>query len=454
MQQNNTPSIWFGRETMGEGNPFEVPLGALENGFYLALGKSGSGKTTTIRKIIDQLMGYPLAPLNARQGYKPTFHIIGYHPDYQFIDFERSGCATNLTEDDVNVLSFDYETGNAGINVLEPLIKTNSEMYKSIEDFVALCQIAHPGLGLIQKTYLKDILGHVIKKVRDEEDRAADLVDLLDEITHIQKSIKSGLTDGTLRKILRLKESKELKNKRLKAEKLTPKEIEDLNKEIDEDTASLIEETTNLVKSDEIWVAGEYYSEFDVKILSTLQPVIIELIRPKFFTRKNCGAPDFQKVNVPKRGKVNFYDISMLDERSMSLMTRVLLSRIFNGCRLSMPDDMRDPEFPNTFIIADEVRYMESSLKSKTDPGNLIVGGGRKFGLGMLVGGQSADQLSDDMISAFSLKIIMEQNDTKYKDTYKHFRIKEGLLNKVKAKQTGAIKVGAEPAKLVSLFRG
>jgi len=446
MEQSIGPGIWFGREATNEGNSFTVPLSTLENGFYLALGKSGSGKTTTIRKMIDQLMGYELAPLNVRQNCKPTFHIIGYHPDYQFIDFLRSGCASNISEDDVNVLSFDYDKGNAGINVLEPLIKTKSEVYKSIEDFVALCQIAHPGLGLIQKTYLKDILAHVITKVREEEDRAADLTDLYNEIVHIQKSIKSGLTDSTLRKILRLKESKENKNNRIKNEKLTPKQIEDINKEIEEDTAAIIEETNTLIKSDEIWVSGEYYSEFDVKILSTIQPVITELIRPKFFTRKHGVAP--------KRGKINFYDISMLDERSMSLMTRVLLSRIFNGCRLSMPEEMRDPEYPNTFIIADEVRYMESSLKSKTDPGNLIVGGGRKFGLAMWVGGQSADQLSDDMISAFSLKIIMEQNDTKYKDTYKHFRIKESLLNKVKAKQTGAIKVGSSPAKLVNLFKG
>lgn len=446
MQYSEKPAIWFGRETLGQGAPFVAPLDSLENGFYLALGKSGSGKTTTIRKMIDQMMGFAMAPLNARQDYKPTFHIIGYHPDYEFEDFQRTGCTVNICEDDVNVLNFDYENGNAGINVLEPLVKSRSETYKCIEDFVGLCQVAHPGLGLVQKTYLKDILTHVVNKIRDEEGRNADIADLYNEIVDIQKSLKSGLTDSTLKKILRLKESKQNKLDRIKYDNLTQKEIDDLKAEIEENTASLIEETNSLIKSDDIWMGGEYYADFDVKTVATLQPLITELIRPKFFSRKG-GA-------TPKRGKINFYNISMLDQRSMSLMTRVLLSRIYDGCRLSMPIEHRDPAYPNTFIVADEVRYMASSMKESNDPANLIVGGGRKFGLGMIVGGQGSDQLSDDMKGAFSIKIIMEQNDTNYKDTHKHFRISEKLLNQVKAKETGAIKVGAKPAKLVNLFRG
>ena len=446
MNYSSNPILHLGRNNFGSGQEFNVDLTTLENMFFLLLGKSGAGKSHTIRKIMDQIFGYASSPIT--ETGKPTFHVLGYHPDFSYEDFASSGATDNITSEDINILNFDYTEGNTATNILQPLKNSEALRFRTTEDFIGFCRIAHPGIGLHQQKYLRDILEHTYEHIARTEGRYPDLADLYDEVLLIKKSLSTGLNSSVIRNMKKLRREKNALDKILKSNNSTEDQKRKAQTEAEANEFALIDEVTALIKTDSAWVKNEYYADFDLKTLQTLDPLISELIRPQFFTRKSG-----QHANArPMPGAINFYDIHMLEERHMDLMTHVLLSRIYHGCVIKTKKEHMNPSVAHTYIVGDELRYLASASDKKTSPANLIFGGGRKFGIGMIVGGQGADQLSEDMARAFSLKIILAQNEAAYKDTHKYFRIKEAMVTQIVAKQSAIIKHGAV-TELVNLFR-
>ena len=440
-------ALELGRASKGDGQRISIDLASLENHFYCLLGKSGAGKSHAIRKLIDQLYGMHVAP-KMREGVvsyeKPTFHILGYHQDFEYQYFEDGGANVNVTRESINHLSFDYTDGDTSINILQPLNNSDSLRFRTTEDFVSFCKVVHGGMGMTQQTYIKEILDVIYARFTSKENRAPDITDLYNEIKQIQKSLKTGIAGDVTRKMARLKNERKKINKEIERGDLDTDGKAKAEAELDEIAAQLMDELAVMVKQDTIWVKDEYYAEFDEKTVNTLDFLIASLIRPAFFSRE-------RKVS-PKNHMINLYDISILEEKHMNLMTHVLLSRLYHGCALTTRQQFMNPAYANTFIVGDELRYMADAAKDHTSPANLIFGGGRKYGMGMIVGGQGANQLSEDMARAFSIKLILAQNESAYRDTDKFFRIKENMIKQIVAKQSAVLKYGAT-AELVDLFR-
>ncbi len=436
----NAPIIRLGRKELGGGDVVNINLAELENQFWLCLGKSGSGKSHTVRHIIDQMSGYQLDPRNG--GMPPTFHVIGYHPDFGYEHFQKSGAFRNIGPESINTLDFDYKQGDASINPLQPLTNDPSAQFATIEDFIAYCKVVHPGIGAVQIKYIRDILDNVYKRC-SKEGVCPDVTDLHQEIQMIKKSLKSGLGVEATRAMQKLRKEQIEKEKQFKSKETDTKGKEKLEGELNDLVAEMVDEFATYIKQNTIWVKDEYYADFDLSTVSTLDVLVAGLIRPNFFTR-DCQAR-------PRQGLINVYDIHKLGERHQELMTHVLLTRLYKRCIATTPSHMLNPSVAHTYIVADEVRYMNACARDLMSPANLIMGGSRKFGMGMLVGGQGADQLSSDMARAFSVKIILDQNEAAYNDTKKFFRVNESILRKIISKRSAFIKSGSM-AELVNLF--
>jgi len=436
----DSPMIYLGRKELGGGESISINLEELENQFWLFLGKSGSGKSHTVRHVMDQMSGYQLDPRNG--GLPPTFHVIGYHPDFGYDHFVNSGACRNIVPESINRLDFDYMEGDTSINPLQPLTDDPSAQFATIEDFIAYCKVVHPGIGSVQIKYIRDILDNVYSRC-SKEGRCPDVTDLFNEIQMIKKSLKSGLGVEATRAMQKLRKEQIEKEKAYKSGDADTKGKEKLEGELNDLVAEMVDEFATYIKQNTIWVKDEYYADFDVGTVSTLDVLVAGLIRPNFFTR-GCRTR-------PVQGLINVYDVHKLGERHQELMTHVLLTRLYKRCIVTTPSNMLNPAVAHTYIVADEVRYMNACARDLMSPANLIMGGSRKFGMGMLVGGQGADQLSADMARAFSVKIILDQNEAAYNDTKKFFRINEAILRKIVSKRSAYVKSGSM-SELVNLF--
>lgn len=442
MSTYNSPILDLGRNARGSNERVIVELNKLENFFFLMLGKSGAGKSHTIRQIIDQLFGYSLRPTGHQWG-QPTFHILGYHPDFDYQFFEEGGANTNVRPESINKLNLNYIEGDTSINLLAPLIDNDSYRYRTIEDFCSFAKIVHPSLGIHQLRYLRETLDNLYRIITHKEDRLPDISDLFNEIKHIKNCLQNGLSGDINRKLGKLRDKRASIEKLLRGKKLDTKQKDEKQAELDEMKDELIEEFGTLVHTNAVWMSDEYFKDFDLSTIKTLESVVVEMIRPGFFDRKGPARP--------QPGMINFYDIHKLEDKHLNLMTHVLLSRLYHGAVARTPKELMNPAYAHTFIVGDEMRYLESATKEKSSPGNLIMGGGRKFGMGGIFGGQGADQLSDDMARAFSLKVIMAQNEAAYRDAEKYFRVKEAMLRKVEPKKSAIVKFGDNTA-LTNLF--
>jgi len=441
MSDLSTPFLYVGREARDTGASIKIALQHLENHFYLCLGKTGAGKSHTIRNIMDQLYGYHTVQ-SPRGSRPPTFHVLGYHPDFDYSFFEKSGANRNIGPESINVLDLDYTEGDASINILAPLSDSESYRYRAIEDFIAFCRVAHSGIGIVQEKYLRDILTPLYGKIKKSEDRYPNAKDLLDEIYYIKSCLGNGLNGDINSGLARLREKRSEIERKIKNKEYDTKGIEEAREKLNEIEGEMLDLFSTLVKQDKAWLSDEYFANMDVRIVRSLEPLVAEMVRPGFFTRQTSKRP------LP--GVINYYKMDRLGPAHKKLLTHVLLSRLYAGAELMTPLDRINMPFAETYIVADELQYIRSAA-AEGGPMDTIMNGSRKFNMGMICGGQGAEQVTGPMANAFSLKFLLAQEYAAYPNCEKYFGVKKGAMQQVVPKKS-AMFCGAGAKTLVNLF--
>ena len=127
--------------------------------------------------------------------------------------------------------------------------------------------------------------------------------------------------------------------------------------------------------------------EWDAKRVRAISKTLRALLDTGLFSGDNIGI---------RRGQVNVIDVSKLKHKHRQMLIRVLLDRVLGYAIRSTPPEKMNTKLPHTVVILDEAKYAAAAGRGLFTPLNRIATEGRKYGLGMVVGVQRSEHLTED----------------------------------------------------------
>lgn len=430
-----------------------VALNRMSNPHILACGKSGSGKSHLIKNIIGHLYARGL-----------TVHVLALHPDYTHEEFVKSGVGHLVPEAALNEMNYDYVGGDASVNPLEfnPQ-RENGGVFMAIQEFVEVARLFNPSMGSRQATYLQKILEETYQEKgvhHDDPDTWVQIVDgrqstahhptlydVKEKLQEVMKAVSTGLNVTVFQRI-------GLLNRKLKTlqRKLRHSQEDALTAAIEEEIEKSLEaleiNIRDMVRS-QVYEDSEppFYAGWKLDALETLADIVDGMITSTLFTR---GLDADSGVKKPRKGRINVHQLSHLSYGHQKTMIHILLNRLYSAS-MRMCRNL-NPEVPDTYIVLDEGRYAQEAAKTPMSPLNVIFGGSRKFGLGMIIGVQGPDQLSKDMAENFCVKFILASSESSYGDAKKYFNLGPAQMKRITPRQDALLSVDGAPFELTRVF--
>ena len=438
----NTP-FSLGKDSQGEDVTFQ--LSQLPNPHVVFCGKSGSGKTFNIVNLIDNLV---------MQGL--TFHVLGFHADFAYEDFAKRNATRCVTPETINHMKFQYSNSDISLNPFsfDPH-PDHGGIVNAVKSVVNVVQLSYKKLGEKQQGYLEKTLMEIYEqKGFVQEDQSTwgkqtmisendgkrvsslpTLEDLLVELDLIYSNLTTELNESLYTNIRKLRHKVEKSKSRMNDPDVSAAAADKARDAYKIEIEHLDGLFKKLVEQDSLGLRGTaYYSEWDKNTVNSLRDIINRMILSTLYTGRAAQ---------PLKGHINFYDISKLQPKDQETITYILLNKIYNKAVIDTGDDL-NPDFPSSYVVADEGRYIGAAAKNPMSPVNLMMGGARKFGLGLMVGIQGAHQMSKDMSDNFALKFVVDSDISSDSEMRKSFGLSSNMMRKLVPKKNAWISIGSK----------
>lgn len=396
----------------GKRTPVVWDTEKLINGHMLIVGKSGTGKTYTLKKILDQISA------QAHPG-KMRVHIMDVHGDIE-IDGASSVKFSEATPYGFNPLSINPDPDFGGVR-------------KRIQSFIATLSRTGFRLGPKQEAALRNVLNdlYAANGFYDNDPNSWRLNDgvprryakkhptMEDAVRFAQAKLK-GMFLGTSSKSVSALEKlyrkqNQFHNKLKAAGKLSkPDEIEAMQVEIQatiEECVSLYKEHMETMKTGhELGDLIKYDSKDVMKsVVDRLENLHnIGIFRPQ--------RPPFDMGSALWR-----YDIKALAPDEKKLFVSFILEAIFQqASQRGVQKDLVE------VVVLDEAHLFLTD--DPDNPINVIAKEARKFGLGLFAASQSPTHFSDDFLSNVSTKIILGIDEMYWDGSVRKLKMKADAL--------------------------
>lgn len=394
----NTPVVWDTKR--------------LINGHVLIVGKSGTGKTHTLKKMVSQM--------SAQSNGKLRVHVMDVHGDIE-LDGASTVKFSESTPYGFNPLTINPDPDFGGVR-------------KRVQSFIAALSRTGFRLGSKQEAALRNILFDLYA--------ANGFIDSDPSTWNIDPSKSTG---RYARKQPSMEDAVRFANAKLRGmflgtssktvaalEKLYRKQIQLQNKikysnkaldtaemeAVQNDIAKLSTEAMDYFKEhmDSMQTGRELddlikYDSKDVmkSVVDRLENLHnIGIFRPK--------RPPFD-VNCP----IWRYDIKALSTDEKKLFVSFILEAIFlRATQRGVQDDVVE------LVILDEAHLFSSD--EPDNPVNVIAKEARKFGLGLFAASQSPTHFSDDFISNVATKVVLGIDQMYWDGTVRKLKIEQGAL--------------------------
>ncbi len=417
--------ILIGHDTKGQ--PVEWCYPQLNNFNGLFMGTSGSGKTHTIRNMVARVFSKGT-----------TFHIIDVKGDFGYENFESNGLGHYVQPDDFNVITFSYFDGGSSLNPLQvPRSTEGGGVVMTIENAKSLVKNFNPNLGQKQLGYLGEVLKAVYSDfgiVHDDEQswslKAPTFKDVFDKLTLIYHCITSGLDSGSVGSIMsEIGRAKRKGIANIRNGREAEEEEASIALTLEEDAVAASELIAALVKSQLSYDnlsrngTGEEWEHWSKDSVYSLRDTIAQMVESRLFT----GDP-----SRTYEGKINRYDMTQISPSHQQIMMRIIASRVFAMGVLSTKISGRvDPPFASHVLVADEGKHVKEISKTPLTPVNRIATEGRGFGLGVWIGVQQPDQVTQDLLRNFSFYFLLKTPESSSKEMQRMFNIKPNQLKQL-----------------------
>ena len=384
----------------------------LINGHVILAGKSGSGKTFTLRKLLlNILKAVEVEKKNSQNNIKFRVHIIDVHGD---IDIGPEASTVKFSE-----------STNYGFNPL--LINKDKDfggVRKRIQSFISSLNRTGFKLGGNQEATLRNLLidlyaangifennpeTWVISK-DSKYPRNPTIDDLARYTENKMKSMFLGLV-GKNNCTTLLEKTNRAQNKLFKKIKSTKKATND---EIDKLKAEVIDNFTNYINEIDSGKEFDELLKYDsLDVMKSLSNKINNLNSIGIF--KNEPPPFDINKNIWR------YDIKSLDIDEKALFVSFLCETLFyKAVQRGEQNDVVE------IIVLDEAHLFVND--DPRNPINTIAKEARKFGLALFAASQSLTHFSDDFLSNVSTKIILGIDQIYWSNSINKLKLTEEAL--------------------------
>lgn len=391
----------------------------LINGHVILAGKSGSGKTFTLRKLLlNILKAVEVEKKNSQNNIKFRVHIIDVHGD---IDIGPEASTVKFSE-----------STNYGFNPL--LINKDKDfggVRKRIQSFISSLNRTGFKLGGNQEATLRNLLidlyaangifennpeTWIISK-DSKYPRNPTIDDLARYTENKMKSMFLGLV-GKNNCTTLLEKTNRAQNKLFKKIKSTKKatndEIDKLKEDIIKLKAEVIDNFTNYINEIDSGKEFDELLKYDsLDVMKSLSNKINNLNSIGIF--KNEPPPFDINKNIWR------YDIKSLDIDEKALFVSFLCETLFyKAVQRGEQNDVVE------IIVLDEAHLFVND--DPRNPINTIAKEARKFGLALFAASQSLTHFSDDFLSNVSTKIILGIDQIYWSNSINKLKLTEEAL--------------------------
>lgn len=392
------------------------------NGVFL--GTSGSGKTWTLRNMIARVFNRGT-----------TFHILDVKGDFKAENFIKQGLGHLVTEEDFNVINFSYFEGGSSLNPLQvPRSQEGGGVIMTIENVKELATKFNGKLGAKQLGYLGEVLKAVYADFgidhEDEETwakKAPSLVDVFEKLSLIYQCIVSNMDSGSVSAIM--SEIGRAKRRSLAAIRKAQDEEEDedsIAMGCTEDAVAASEVIAGLVKNQLSYESlkrngtGEEWEHWSKDSVYGLRDTIGQMVDSRLFT----GEP-----SRVREGMINLYDVTNISPAHQQIMMDIIARRTFAmGVLQTKMTGKADPSSASHILVCDEGKHVKEISRQPLSPVNRIATEGRGFGLGVWMGVQQPDQVTQDQLRNFSFYFLLKTPESSSKEMLRMFSLKPNQL--------------------------
>ena len=382
----------------------------LINGHVLIMGKSGTGKTFTLKKMLDQISAQA----------KVRAHVMDVHGD---IDIEGASEVkfSEATAYGFNPLTINPDPDFGGVR-------------KRVRSFVAALSRTGFRLGPKQEAALRNILVDLYAangfyendphswKINDGKQRQfpKKYPSMEDAVRFANAKLRSmflGTSSesvAALEKLYKKQTQFHSKMKKMSRTGAKPDELETTKKELEalRDEASTLyrEHLDTLVTGHELEDLIKYDSKDVIKsVVDRLENLnSIGIFRP--------ARPPFDPNNYIWR-----YDIKALAPDEKKLFVSFILEAIFHkSAQRGVQKDLVE------IVVLDEAHLFLTD--DPDNPINIIAKEARKFGLGLFAASQSPTHFSDDFISNVSTKVILGIDQMYWDGSVRKLKVEQKAL--------------------------
>ncbi|MEA3373731.1 MAG: hypothetical protein U9Q62_08595 [Campylobacterota bacterium] len=443
-------------------NPSKEPVSynpdLMPNSHVLLLGKSQTGKTTTLKKFIEY-MGKPRDIPGYSEPVQKTGFVLDFSGDLGvpgensiLIKGRKSQYGLNLFE----LFSKDYNSG--GVNVQRANIIRMIERY-----------FLGGGMGSVQSSVMEQLISdtYALKGIFDDKEETWDnelpvAEDMLELLILIVDSAETALSVNMLKKIKAdgkrirkldghidvAKDKIDLLEKKGEGDKVAQGKIgkiADQLSKLEDDRNSLYNGLKTLMSDfldhkiygeeagGEIIIEDDKPLNVDIGFYSERNALnALKSLRPHLQKIVESGAFSGQLPPI-KRG-VNRIDLSLLSLPLQKLFTDLFAQKAFTSVRSrgvyrEWPNRV-DSFRIDVFFVIDEAKLIipegRAAKESKEEPINRIVAESLKFGMCILMASQKISHFSSEMLTNASFKLILQLGPNDMQAAKTMLGLKEG----------------------------
>lgn len=381
----------------------------LINGHVLIVGKSGTGKTHTLRNMVSQM--------SEQSGGKIRVHVMDVHGD---IDLDGASTVkfSESTPYGFNPLTINPDPDFGGVR-------------KRIQSFMAALSRTQFKLGSRQEAALRNILLDLYAANGFREDDASTWrIDssqrtkrkqpaMEDAVRFAQAKLRSMFLGTSSRTVAALEK---LYRKQIQFQS----KLKNSHKALSADEKASLEQDIEKLTKDALDLFAEHMAtiqtgrELDDLIKYDSKEVMKSVVE-RLENLLNIGIFRPQRPPFDPNASIWRYDIKALSTDEKRLFVSFICEAIFlRATQRGVQDDVVE------LIILDEAHLFSSD--EPDNPVNVIAKEARKFGLGLFAASQSPTHFSDDFISNVGTKIVLGIDQLFWNGTVQKLKIGQNAL--------------------------
>jgi len=172
---------------------------------------------------------------------------------------------------------------------------------------------------------------------------------------------------------------------------------------------------------------GEEWQHWNKTSVYSLRDTIGQMVDSRLFTGE---------ASKVREGAINVYNMTNISSAHQQIMMDIIARRTFAMAVLKTKiTGNADPKSAGHILVCDEGKHAKAISKQPLSPVNRIATEGRGFGLGVWMGVQQPDQVTQDQLRNFAFYFLLKTPESSSKEMQRMFSLKPNQLKQLEFRE-------------------